>query len=280
MISLLTFRFNCLGDSFLKTAITLLSDFPKLIELEGKPVSSEKYLYESISNMISTLVAVPVRRKIFERQRNFRFLLNILGQSRSRSSLFSQWFGQCNNVDEMLGRNKRITSFTLNQFTLLFFNPSSNVFTLSHSERLTNSFNERKLVVENRNFFHFSRSKWRSLWKRSRFCHRSSSTHRSTLWSNCSNFKRFRKHSKSFLHKMKTFDLLFLECQTTINVSFRIFQSNYCSRRFKSNKMFKIRDESLEFVSKKCNARKSKICRKIFDNENNRKQKMTFFSFV
>lgn len=47
------------GDSFLKTAITLLSDFPKLIELEGKPVSSEKYLYESISNMISTLVAIP-----------------------------------------------------------------------------------------------------------------------------------------------------------------------------------------------------------------------------
>jgi hypothetical protein len=49
-----------LGDGFLKMAITLLSDFPKQIELDGKPVSSEKYLYESITNMMSTLVVVPV----------------------------------------------------------------------------------------------------------------------------------------------------------------------------------------------------------------------------
>jgi hypothetical protein len=49
-----------LGDGFLKMAITLLSDFPKQIELDGKPVLSEKYLYESITNIMSTLVVVPV----------------------------------------------------------------------------------------------------------------------------------------------------------------------------------------------------------------------------
>jgi len=47
------------GDAFLKMAITLLSDFPKQIEMDGKPVSSEKYLYESITNIMSTLVVVP-----------------------------------------------------------------------------------------------------------------------------------------------------------------------------------------------------------------------------
>jgi hypothetical protein len=41
-------------------AITLLSDFPKQIEIEGKLVLSDKYLYESISNIMSTLVSVPV----------------------------------------------------------------------------------------------------------------------------------------------------------------------------------------------------------------------------
>ncbi|CAF2901704.1 unnamed protein product [Rotaria sp. Silwood2] len=47
------------GDGFLKMAITLLSDFPKQIEIDGKLVSSDKYLYESITNMMSTLVIVP-----------------------------------------------------------------------------------------------------------------------------------------------------------------------------------------------------------------------------
>ncbi len=41
-------------------AITLLSDFPKQIELDGKLVLTEKYLYESITNIMSTLVVVPV----------------------------------------------------------------------------------------------------------------------------------------------------------------------------------------------------------------------------
>ncbi|CAF3518945.1 unnamed protein product [Adineta steineri] len=47
------------GDGFLKTAITLLSEFPKQIEIEGKVVSSDRYLYESITNIMSTLVIVP-----------------------------------------------------------------------------------------------------------------------------------------------------------------------------------------------------------------------------
>jgi hypothetical protein len=41
-------------------AITLLSDFPKQIEIDGKLISSDKYLYESITNIMSTLVVVPV----------------------------------------------------------------------------------------------------------------------------------------------------------------------------------------------------------------------------
>jgi hypothetical protein len=49
-----------LGDGFLKMAITLLSDFPKQIEIDGKLVLSDKYLLESITNIMSTLVAVPV----------------------------------------------------------------------------------------------------------------------------------------------------------------------------------------------------------------------------
>ena len=49
-----------LGDSFLKMAITLLSDFPKQLTLDGKLVSSDKYLYDSITNIMSTLVIVPV----------------------------------------------------------------------------------------------------------------------------------------------------------------------------------------------------------------------------
>ncbi|CAF0759446.1 unnamed protein product [Adineta ricciae] len=47
------------GDGFLKTAITLLSEFPKQIEIEGKPISSDRYLYESITNIMGTLVVVP-----------------------------------------------------------------------------------------------------------------------------------------------------------------------------------------------------------------------------
>ncbi|CAF3677380.1 unnamed protein product [Rotaria sordida] len=47
------------GDGFFKMAITLLSDFPKQIEIDGKLVSSDKYLYESITNIMSTLVVVP-----------------------------------------------------------------------------------------------------------------------------------------------------------------------------------------------------------------------------
>jgi hypothetical protein len=42
-------------------AITLLSDFPKQIEFDGKPFSSDKYLYESITQIMATLVVVPVR---------------------------------------------------------------------------------------------------------------------------------------------------------------------------------------------------------------------------
>ena len=53
-------NYKVLGDGFLKMAVTLLSDFPKQIEIEGKLVLSDKYLYESISNIMSTLVAVPV----------------------------------------------------------------------------------------------------------------------------------------------------------------------------------------------------------------------------
>jgi len=49
-----------LGDGFLKMAITLLSDFPKQIELDGKLVLTDKYLYELITNIMSTLVVVPV----------------------------------------------------------------------------------------------------------------------------------------------------------------------------------------------------------------------------
>jgi hypothetical protein len=41
-------------------AITLLSDFPKQIELDGKPIQTEKYLYELITNIMSTLIVVPV----------------------------------------------------------------------------------------------------------------------------------------------------------------------------------------------------------------------------
>ena len=94
-----------LGDSFMKMAITLLPDFPKLIELEGKPVSSERYLYEAISNMISTLVTAPVRRRWLHSSENQRpFALN-LGQSRSRCSLSRAWFKQCDQPNEMLGGN-------------------------------------------------------------------------------------------------------------------------------------------------------------------------------
>ncbi|CAM4969975.1 unnamed protein product [Rotaria socialis] len=47
------------ADGFLKMAITLLTDFPKQIEIEGKLVSSDKYLYESVTNLMSTLVIAP-----------------------------------------------------------------------------------------------------------------------------------------------------------------------------------------------------------------------------
>jgi hypothetical protein len=63
---LLSFENINLGDGFLKTAITLLSDFPKQIEIDGKLVSSDKYLYESITNIMSTLVIVPVCNHIFK----------------------------------------------------------------------------------------------------------------------------------------------------------------------------------------------------------------------
>jgi len=49
------------GDGFLKMAITLLSDFPKQLDIDNKPFTTEKYLYEHISNILSTLVIVPVR---------------------------------------------------------------------------------------------------------------------------------------------------------------------------------------------------------------------------
>jgi hypothetical protein len=52
------------GDSLLRMAITLLTDFPKQIEMEGKLISSEKYLYEAICNMMSTLIAVPVSKSV------------------------------------------------------------------------------------------------------------------------------------------------------------------------------------------------------------------------
>jgi len=41
-------------------AITLLSDFPKQIDIEGKPILTEKFLYEYITNIMSILVVVPV----------------------------------------------------------------------------------------------------------------------------------------------------------------------------------------------------------------------------
>lgn len=49
-----------LGDGFLTMAITLLSDFPKQLDYDGKPILTEKYLYELITNIMSTLVVVPV----------------------------------------------------------------------------------------------------------------------------------------------------------------------------------------------------------------------------
>lgn len=54
------YSYCSLGDSLLKMAISLLSNFPKTIEIEGKLVSSDKYLYEMITNIMSTLVSVPV----------------------------------------------------------------------------------------------------------------------------------------------------------------------------------------------------------------------------
>lgn len=51
---------ECLGDGFLTTAITLLSNFPKQLDIDGKPVSTDRYLYEAITNLMSTLVVVPV----------------------------------------------------------------------------------------------------------------------------------------------------------------------------------------------------------------------------
>lgn len=41
-------------------AITLLSDFPKQLDIEGKPAVTDRYLYELITNIMSTLVVVPV----------------------------------------------------------------------------------------------------------------------------------------------------------------------------------------------------------------------------
>ena len=79
----------------------------------------------------------------------------ILGQSRSWRSLFSQWSGQCYSKDEMLGRNKRIAYFTSNEFTLLSFYTSSNIVTISHSERLTNSFFSIQMLIETKLFFSF-----------------------------------------------------------------------------------------------------------------------------
>lgn len=49
-----------LGDSLIKTAVILMRDFPNLIEIDGKSVSSEKHLYELINDIISTLVVAPV----------------------------------------------------------------------------------------------------------------------------------------------------------------------------------------------------------------------------
>ncbi|CAF1006711.1 unnamed protein product, partial [Didymodactylos carnosus] len=65
-----------------KTAITILSDFPKSIDLDNnrnKLVSSEKYLLEVVSHIMSTLIIVPVNSGVLYL---FNGLQNVINQLR------------------------------------------------------------------------------------------------------------------------------------------------------------------------------------------------------
>ncbi len=59
--SLQAFRFGvCAGDAFFKAAISLLSEVPRTMEVDGKMRASEPFLLEYIANLTSTLLIVPV----------------------------------------------------------------------------------------------------------------------------------------------------------------------------------------------------------------------------
>lgn len=55
----------CFGqaDAFFEASINLIMELPKTCEISGKPKSTENYLISFISNLLSTLIIVPVRFK-------------------------------------------------------------------------------------------------------------------------------------------------------------------------------------------------------------------------
>lgn len=48
------------ADSFLKAAVSILPEVPRVINVDGKLRSSEPFLLDFISNFLSTLLVVPV----------------------------------------------------------------------------------------------------------------------------------------------------------------------------------------------------------------------------
>ena len=62
---------QCLSqaDAFFKAAISLIPEIPKTIELDGKNRNSEPLILDFVNNLLSTLLIVPVSRKMFHERR-------------------------------------------------------------------------------------------------------------------------------------------------------------------------------------------------------------------
>ena len=51
------------GDAFFKAGVSLISEVPKTLEIDGKQKSTEPLLLEFINNLLATLLYVPVSIK-------------------------------------------------------------------------------------------------------------------------------------------------------------------------------------------------------------------------
>ena len=60
LFNILTYFLSLSGDAFFKAAISMVSDVPRNMELDGKHRSSESFLVDYLSNFVSTLLVVPV----------------------------------------------------------------------------------------------------------------------------------------------------------------------------------------------------------------------------